>query len=236
MMRRFSYKRRRFSRRQYWKPYRNSLRRRKAYSSIRNRNPVTADVLFVKLKYNYNGSVTGGATSETSYKWRGNSLYDPDVTSTGTQPMGYDQYSTFYDYCTVLGSKITLRILPGADTVCQFCVYPQTISASTAVGQALREVPYGRTATGGIYNIQGNQFVKLRNYMSTSRMFCVSKQEIKDNVLFTHTSGTNPVDVWFWILTAQTQGGAVASSLNFTFDVQIDYYVMFKRRTQLTVS
>lgn len=236
-MRRTWKRRRNFGRRRSFKPYRSSLRRRLSRpSSILNRNPITADVLFTKLRFNYNGSVTGGAVATVTRTWRGNSVYDPDYTGTGAQPMGYDQYSTLYDFVVVLGSKINFKILPGADTVCQFCIFPSLNSSSTAVTLALREIPYNRTATGGIYNIEGNTFVRLKNYMSTAKIFCVSKQHIKDTINYAHSNATNPTNQWYWHLEVETQGGAAASSLNFTYDVWIDYYVMFKRRTELNVS
>lgn len=224
---------------------RPSLRRSRRYSRRRgfgrasavvNRNPITADVLFVKLRYNYSSAIVGGAVASVTRTWRGNSIYDPDYTGTGTQPMGYDQYTTLYDYCVILGSKINLKILPGSDTVCQFCIFPSLNSSSTAVTLALREIPYGRTRTGGIYNIEGNTFITLKNYMSTAKLYCVSKGHIKDTINYAHSASTNPTNQWYWHLEVETQGGAAASSLNFTYDVWIDYYVMFKRRTELNVS
>lgn len=41
------------------------------------------------------------------YHWfRANSLYDPDVTGAGHQPLGFDQWSTFYNHYIVIGAKI----------------------------------------------------------------------------------------------------------------------------------
>jgi len=45
-----------------------------------------------------------------------NSMYDPDSTGTGHQPMGYDQWSTFYKEYLVKGAKITAtftNVVPG---------------------------------------------------------------------------------------------------------------------------
>lgn len=228
-------KKRRFSRKSYARSSRSFSKRRK-FTSVLNRNPITADVLFTKLRFNYNGAKSGGNVASTDLTWRGNSIYDPDYSGTGTQPMGYDQYSTLYDYVVVMGSKINFKILPGADTVCQFCVYPSLATSATTVALALREIPYGRTKTGGIYNIEGNGFFKLSNYMTTAKMFCVSKQHVRDTANYSHSTATNPTNPWYWHLTVETQSGGAAAALNFTYDVWIDYYVMFKRRTVLALS
>lgn len=226
----------RFLRRSSWRRSRFSSGTRRRYSSVLNRNPITADVLFTKLRFNYSGAVTAGAVATTTRTWRGNSVYDPDYTGTGTQPMGYDQYSALYDYVVVLGSKINFRILPGADTVCQFCIFPSLNSTSTSVTLALRELPYNRTKTGGVYNIEGNGFLSLKNYMSTAKIFCASKQHVKDTVNYAHSNAANPTNQWYWHLEVETQSGGASAALSFTYDVWIDYYCMFKRRTELALS
>lgn len=38
-----------------------------------------------------------------------NGLYDPDITGTGHQPYGFDQWQTFYNFFMVIGSKITCK-------------------------------------------------------------------------------------------------------------------------------
>lgn len=48
----------------------------------------------------------GGVTDVVSY--RANGPYDPDVAVGGHQPMGYDQFESYYKRLTVIGSKITV--------------------------------------------------------------------------------------------------------------------------------
>lgn len=44
-----------------------------------------------------------------SYHFNANSIYDPDNTSTGHQPNGFDQWSAFYNHFHVIASKITVN-------------------------------------------------------------------------------------------------------------------------------
>jgi len=55
---------------------------------------------------------TGGGY--VTYSWSANSLYDPDVTATGHQPMLFDQFSAIYDQYIVLKAKITLKLMPAS--------------------------------------------------------------------------------------------------------------------------
>lgn len=45
-----------------------------------------------------------------AYVWRMNSLYDPDQTGTGHQPMAHDQWATLYKKYRVQAVKVTMRI------------------------------------------------------------------------------------------------------------------------------
>lgn len=46
-----------------------------------------------------------------TYIFRVNDLYDPSVTFTGHQPMGFDQMMVFYDHFTVTRAKVTCRFI-----------------------------------------------------------------------------------------------------------------------------
>ena len=45
--------------------------------------------------------------------WAANGLYDPDITSTGHQPRGFDQLMALYDHYVGISAKITVTFLLG---------------------------------------------------------------------------------------------------------------------------
>ena len=53
-------------------------------------------------------SLDGGSAP---YKFRLNSVFDPDLTSTGHQPRGHDQWSTMYQRYCVIGAKVLVEPL-----------------------------------------------------------------------------------------------------------------------------
>lgn len=105
-------KRRRASSRKYGM----RKRRRKMYRARRRANrprvqpSLIAKSQLVKLTYcdiiEINPGL-GGALG--TYTFRANSLYDPNFTGTGHQPLGFDQWAGFYRHYVVIGAKCIVK-------------------------------------------------------------------------------------------------------------------------------
>lgn len=65
--------------------------------------------VMVKHKYVETVSLTSTLGSLATYLFRANSLFDPNSTGTGHQPMYYDQLAAIYSYYQVIASKITVK-------------------------------------------------------------------------------------------------------------------------------
>lgn len=46
-----------------------------------------------------------------------NSMFDPDITGSGHQPLYFDNYASIYDQYVVIGSKITVMYMPRSSTL-----------------------------------------------------------------------------------------------------------------------
>lgn len=89
----------------YRRRYRRYRRRNGGFSRKGMGFPRTRRVVMRYVTgYTYTFNVAGVA--ETIFS--ANSIFDPDRTSTGHQPYGHDQWSTFYGQYLVLGSKINV--------------------------------------------------------------------------------------------------------------------------------
>ncbi len=94
-------------------------RRRRRARKMRVQRPILSGFpsrKLVKLKY-VDSNVTLdptniGIAGAAQYVYRMGSLFDPDYTGVGHQPMCYDQWSAIYRRYTVLGAKITAQFVP----------------------------------------------------------------------------------------------------------------------------
>jgi len=62
------------------------------------------------VPYYASGSFTTGASVAGTYVFSANGIFDPDITGTGGQPMGFDQMMIFYNHYTVVRSRIRLEV------------------------------------------------------------------------------------------------------------------------------
>lgn len=84
--------------------------------------PVFPASIKKRLRYStvFGGATTSGAITSTQV-FRANDMFDPDFTSTGHQPMGFDQLMQWYNHFTVVWAKITIvakNTTASAPTVC----------------------------------------------------------------------------------------------------------------------
>lgn len=101
------------SRQLFKKPKKRRSKRVRGHSnqSILSNSPARplGQKFFFKCRY-YDDIVldptTGGVPA--THIFRLNSLYDPDYTGIGHQPLGFDQIMPLYNHYTVLGAKVTL--------------------------------------------------------------------------------------------------------------------------------
>lgn len=68
-----------------------------------------------RFKYCQQVSINPPIGGIGSYVFRANSLFDPDFTGTGHQPLGFDQMMAFYNHFVVLKSSIKAQYMPDSD-------------------------------------------------------------------------------------------------------------------------
>lgn len=59
------------------------------------------------MRYNDGITIDPGVGFIGAHVFRANSIFDPDFTGVGHQPMGHDTWATLYEHYTVVGAKIT---------------------------------------------------------------------------------------------------------------------------------
>ena len=64
-----------------------------------------------KLRYNTSAQIASTSGLMAHHTMRANSLYDPDFTAVGHQPMGFDQWANLYNHYVVVGARLTVRFM-----------------------------------------------------------------------------------------------------------------------------
>lgn len=175
------YRRRGRSRRSY------NRRRKKKYSSPYQGRLMPGFPKSKMFKFRYCDSVVLNAPigNIASHVFKANGLYDPDVTGTGHQPLGFDEASVYYNHYVVLGSKITVAFSAGSTAssygpsqlvgvfISDDATFPGTTSSLTE--QGLTKWRYLAQA-----QTKGNAVTKVVNRFSAKKFFNIT--DIKDNI------------------------------------------------------
>jgi len=198
------------------------------------------DRLYVKLRYreSLSWSQTSGSLGDNVY--RANSIFDPDLTGSGGQAMGLDQWQAFYSYYTVLGCgiEVTSMMNGGPGSTQRHGVTPTITSTAFATGDAERaeELPYTKAVTphavgGTAAAAVGNSVIKA--YMSTAKINGAVRDAIQIEDGYTALYNQNPTFPWFWHVWNYVPGGETQSLYQ---NVVLTFYVVFSGRTTMVVS
>ena len=198
--------------------------------------PIFPAVKRVKLfYYDYGLTRSGTAGAVSNYYFSANGLFDPNVTGTGHQPMGFDQMMLMYNQYTVVSSKISATI------------YNTTASVAVRAGVYLAPdttsiVDPSRLIENGLITTKVIPAINVAGYIKDFDLDCdvvkffgrKSAKEMLEDTLLYGTAAANPTEGVFYSITAWDPFGA--SNYSTFFDVIIEYDAYFWEPRKLTVS
>jgi len=176
------------------------------------------------------------------YNFSANNAFDPNRSGTGHQPMGYDQWSGFYNHYVVVGSKITVKFIPQTPTssenetvICGVKLTDDTtpVITSGSLWENISERGFSRQIM--IPNTNAIRPVTTSAKYSAKKFFNVTN--VKDNLTrIGATVSSSPTDeaiyqVWFASATDVNLPGYIMHAL-----VQIDYLVVFSEPKDIAQS
>ncbi len=184
--------------------------------------------LMVKLRYVDTISIDPGAAATISHVFRANSIFDPDLTGTGHQPLLHDTYALLYERYRVVSSKLTVQPVPvGTGTVIPgfwgaFGDEDVTLTYTLATAIMEDSVRTGgkvRLDMGGAPTLEGDSRVTKPIVAS----FSAKKNLSADGELISHLFGANPTagaaDFSFHVWAGSIQGNNVGA-LNFIVEIE----------------
>jgi len=184
------------------------------------RSPFTADHTMVTLIYTAYAQVAPGQETLT-YVYSGNSIFDPEVTSGGERPVGYNEWSDFYSKYRVVGSSISVTLQ--ALSAMGLCVYPAIFNGNAASYADAVSQQYAKYVMVG--GSSGFNVKRIFHKMGTSKIF---GQKIRQDDLYTANFGANPSAAWYWNLYFDT--GVSGTEISATITVRIAYHTELFRR------
>jgi len=176
------------------------------------------------VRYEESVALTGSAGNVYGYVFSANGCYDPNVTGTGHQPMGFDQMMLLYDHYTVANARLKLHAMnTHATQVCKIGVlvsgdpagYSTNYQANIETGQMV----YATLSPNGAVNSMAS-FTQKADIAALS-----GTQQVLDSHDLRGDAASNPAEqTYFIVLIWNPQNATVPTAL---LDVIIEYDVVF---------
>ncbi|AJD07499.1 putative capsid protein [Odonata-associated circular virus-19] len=209
--------------RRYTRRPRVAAKRTGAPRTMRNSNTsqLIAPRYITTLKYCERDSVVtsvSGASGADLYNL--NSIFDPDRTGTGHQPLGHDQLQLLYNRYRVFGVSWRVTFYqPGAGVAGLFAVFPQN-NALTQNGvstSVLKELPHAFTKLS-----RADQPVVFTGRVSLPKLTGQTPAQFKAGLEYQATFGASPSELQTLLVAVNP---VTTGAQTFNYEIELKYHV-----------
>lgn len=199
------------------------------------RNTLVPDRMIMKMSYKDNINMSSATWPWVVWNGRANSIYDPDYAIVnGHQPLGFDQWSTFYQKFRVFKvfAQVTIINNTNAGVQCGLLPYNADLGNISTIDDSHFEQPHVVTKTVG--GQSGINKIVLKKMIDIPRILGRSHAQYKAADSTASLFTTNPSDVCNLAVFART----INESSNPTIQaiLNLTYYVELFDRKQVTIS
>jgi len=175
--------------------------------------------------YDFHHELTGTAGAVNTYVYTANGLYDPDISGTGHQPLGFDQMMLFYEQATVVRSRIKVTFCNTLSTFfARAALYVSPDGAAMTVANEIIENGLVKTCMLGFGN--GASSVKeLSLELDIGKYFGRKGGDIVNDDNLQSTAAANPVEQVYYNLAIWA--ATSASTVVIGYDTIIEYDVVY---------
>lgn len=206
---------------------------------------VLPDRALVGMAYHTEFNIVSDTVLGTTTQWytfRLNSIFDPDLTSTGHQPVGHDQMALFYNYYRVLSVKYNFKctvsqagalspgINEGYDTMLWFS---STSATSSYEIEDLKELGAYRRWRSGTTNLA--KPMSMTGTAVPAKILGMSKEAYRCSDNTWQIFGANPVFQCYLHVGFQTRG-LPSTDMTFRVDLTLTYNTACTNRRTPPVS
>lgn len=191
-------------------------------------------MLETRLRYVENVTIYSASGALGSYIFSCNGLYDPNITTTGHQPMYFDQLCAIYDHYTVTSSKIKIIIGPQATVLQAGGFFVLTVDDDASAFTNLREMQEQSSATNKYIPEAFNSTTELSKTWTAASYFTKDKMATLADTDLQGTAAANPAEQSYYMLGFQSVSGAASTSV--TCIVEIEFVATFAELKTMTAS
>lgn len=175
----------------------------------------------VRLAYVENATLTSAYGAIAKSAFRLNGAYDPWITSTGHQPMGFDQWAAFYNHYCVHAASWTLTVAPLSGALGVGYIGAHYSDDTTIPSDVSTLVELGSQVS---LFANGQRPQIFRGHIDISRFFN-RKGDISNDDQLRAAVTADPVEQA--VLTAWAMGESAVASITYGYLLEIEYDVTF---------
>ncbi len=181
----------------------------------------------MRVKLRYSDKIEFNTVGLANFIFRMNSLFDPQFSIGGHQPMAFDQLSALYDKYFVYGCSMKATWLncsptDGANVYAQW----KDSSVTETVETSLRERPWVKRASLSP-NVGGNPRAVMTSYITTKTLAGLQHLE-SDEPSYNAPISTNLINQHFLVLYGIGVPASAATVLN--LEIELTYYALMYDR------
>lgn len=179
------------------------------------------DEMRLILRYNQSPIITSTTGIGVNYLFRGNSIFDPDLTGTGAQPAYYVELQQIYFRYRVHSCKIVATVIPTGNylTDCVLAALPTTSPMTTTVTlESLKAQKYVKNGFVG----SGMKPLEMRMNVGTAEIFGQPVSVVNVDDTFTADVTTNPARTWIYQFACQNVDLSSTSQVRVNFQLEYD--------------
>jgi len=189
---------------------------------VSNRMPVFAARTVRSIRYSDVFQLTSTSGAVASYVWAANGLYDPDVTGTGHQAMGFDQLMVFYEHFCVAKCKISLVATNASAAPCQIVLRQDAGATPITVINRILEIganAYTHLDVSGTTNSQK----ELKLSLDIAKLQGISKSALTADPGLRGSVAANPTELTYAHVQLFSASGFTAT-VNFDIIIEFESY------------
>jgi len=189
------------------------------------------------LYYDYAQNLTGTAGLMASRVYTANGIYDPDITGTGHQVIGFDQLMLAYEHYTVIRAKLTITFLNNSSQATRCGVYlnpdssPLTDPTRIMENGLVKYVSMDSKSSPGT----GERIRSVSIDCDVKKFFGKAKYSDLTEIDYQGTVAANPPEQVYFVVFAYCPF-SVGEATNVLYDAVLSYDVIYTEPRKLTIS